>query len=294
MHMGLSLPPFGDYADPRRLADLARLAEQIGWDGFFIWDHIMFDPSFHPMGDTWVNLAAIALSTQRMKIGAMITPLARRRPWKLARETVGVDHLSDGRLIMGVGLGDPVQWDYGFFGEQTDAKQRAQKLDEGLDIITGLWRGEMYSYEGQHYRMQPVQFLPRPLQQPRIPIWVGGSWDKHAPMRRAAHWDGYFPLRWGGPKTGLTVDEWRTLQQYVRQHRTTETPFDWVHGGSTADLSASQSRAILEPLQEVGVTWWVESIDPWTLADLSFEIPWSDRHTQVILERIQQGPPRFS
>lgn len=292
MQFGLSIPPFGDFADPRTLAQLASDAEQAGWEGFFIWDHIFFDPSFHPMGDTWVNLAAVALNTQRIKLGPMVTPLARRRPWKVAREAISLDHLSAGRLIIGVGLGDPVQWDYGFFGEETDARKRAQRLDEGLDILNGLWSGEMFSYQGQHYQVQPVRFLPRPVQQPRIPIWVGGTWDKNAPKRRAARWDGYFPLKWMGPKAGLTVDEWRELKRYTLQHRTAETPFDWVHSGSTASKSPAEARAILEPLQEVGVTWWIESADPWTLADLSFEIPWSDQHTQAIRERVLQGPPR--
>ncbi|MFN8530906.1 MAG: LLM class flavin-dependent oxidoreductase [Anaerolineae bacterium] len=293
MKFGLNLPAFGDYADPRRLGELAVLAEQAGWDGFFIWDHMFFDPSFHPMGDTWVNLAAVAMSTQRMKLGAMVTPLARRRPWKFARETVSVDQLSNGRLIVGVGLGDPVQWDFGFFNEETDNRVRAQKLDEGLEILTGLWQGEMFDFQGQHYTLQSVRFLPSPAQQPRIPIWVGGNWDKLPPKRRAARWDGYFPLKWGGAKTGLTVDEWRDIQRTVLQYRTSELPFDWVHGGSTAGLSPALSRAVLEPLEEIGITWWIESVDPWTLGDLSFEMPWSDRHTRVMRERVMEGPPRI-
>ena len=126
MHFGISIPAFADFSDPRVLAELAHDAETAGWDGFFLWDAMFFDPTFHPMADPWVALAAVAMSTQRMRIGPMITPLARRRPWKLARETVSVDVLSNGRLTLGVGLGDPAQWEFGFFDEVTDPKIRAR------------------------------------------------------------------------------------------------------------------------------------------------------------------------
>jgi alkanesulfonate monooxygenase SsuD/methylene tetrahydromethanopterin reductase-like flavin-dependent oxidoreductase (luciferase family) len=190
MKFGISLPPFGDFAEPLFLGEIARQAEEAGWDGFFIWDHMIFDPTFYPITDPWVALTVIALHTSRMRIGTLITPLARRRPWKLARETAALDRVSQGRLILGVGLGDPAQWEYGFFGEETDAKIRAEKLDEALSILTGLWTGEPFGFQGKHFHLRPVQFLPRPLQQPRIPIWVGGFWPHKPPMRRAARWDG--------------------------------------------------------------------------------------------------------
>jgi alkanesulfonate monooxygenase SsuD/methylene tetrahydromethanopterin reductase-like flavin-dependent oxidoreductase (luciferase family) len=148
MRFGMNVPPFGDFADPKALAELAQQAEAAGWDGFFIWDHIMFDPTFHPITDPWIGLTAVALHTSRIRLGTMVTPLARRRPWKVARETVALDLVSKGRFILGVGLGDPVQWDYGFFGEQIDAKIRAKQLDESLEILTGLWSGEPFSYQG--------------------------------------------------------------------------------------------------------------------------------------------------
>src|SRR5215213_9146168 len=178
MQFGLSLPAFGPFANPRYLAQSAAAAESAGWDGFFIWDSIIADPTFNPMADPWVALAAVAMQTSRLRIGALVTPLARRRPWKVARETVSLDLLSQGRLIFGAGLGDPVQWEYGFFGEETDNKMRAEKLDEGLAILTGLWSGELFGYAGKQYQLQPMRFEPKPLQQPRIPIWVGGTWDK--------------------------------------------------------------------------------------------------------------------
>jgi alkanesulfonate monooxygenase SsuD/methylene tetrahydromethanopterin reductase-like flavin-dependent oxidoreductase (luciferase family) len=126
----------------------------------------------------------------------MITPLARRRPWKLARGTVSVDRLLNGRLILGVGLGEPAQWDFGFFDEPTDPKIRAQRLDQGLDILTGLWSGQPFRYEGEQYKVvKGVSFRPTPLQSPRIPIWVGGWWPKKPPLRRAARGDGVCPIK---------------------------------------------------------------------------------------------------
>ena len=186
MRFGMSVPAFADFSDPRVLAELAHDAEAAGWDGFFIWDAIFFDPTFHPMADPWVSRAAVALSTQRLRIGIMVTPIARRRPWKLARETVSVDRLSKGRLILGIGLGDPAQWDFGFFDEPTDPKVRARLLDEGLDILTGLWSGQPFSYQGEKYNVKEVTFRPTPVQSPRIPIWVGGWWPNKPPLRRAA------------------------------------------------------------------------------------------------------------
>src|SRR5689334_8757471 len=207
MKYGMSVAPFGDYANPLALAELASEAEQAGWDGFFIWDHIMFDPTFHPIVDPWVGLTAVALHTTRIRIGTMITPLARRRPWKVARETVSLDQVSKGRFTLGVGLGDPSQWDYGFFGEEPDPKIRAEKLDESLDILSGLWSGEAFHYEGKHFTIKEVQFTPRPVQQPRIPVWVGGWWPNKPPMRRAARWDGAIPIK----REGIPAGEWRAI-----------------------------------------------------------------------------------
>ena len=287
MKFGISLPPFGDFANPKALAELAQQAEVVGWDGFFIWDHMMFDPTFHPITDPWVGLTAVALHTTRIRLGTMITPLARRRPWKVARETVALDLVSNGRFILGVGLGDPAQWDYGFFGEQTDAKIRAGRLDEALDILTGLWSGESFSYQGEHYRLQPVTFLPRPLQQPRIPIWVGGWWPNKRPMLRAARWDGAIPINW----EGIPADEWRKIIDFIRTHRGTDAHFDFVHSGATPGDNPQQARRIVEPYAEIGVEWWIESTDPWRFG-WKWEDKWSSEATLRIQERIMQGPPR--
>jgi alkanesulfonate monooxygenase SsuD/methylene tetrahydromethanopterin reductase-like flavin-dependent oxidoreductase (luciferase family) len=290
MNFGISIPAFADFSDPRALAELAHDAEGAGWDGFFIWDAMFFDPTFHPMADPWVALAAVALRTQRMKIGTLITPIARRRPWKLARETVSVDRLSNGRLTLGVGLGDPVQWDFGFFEEATDARTRARRLDEGLDILTGLWTGEPFSYQGSQYSVKEVIFRPTPIQSPRIPIWVGGWWPHKAPLRRAARWDGVCPIKEGG---SITPGEWRELLGYVREHRTSTRPFDVVHAGATPSDHPTQAAEVVGPYADVGVTWWIEPIDPWRFG-WSFEVPWAPEATIRMRERILQGPPRFN
>jgi len=288
MHFGLSIPAFADFSDPRALAELAHEAEAAGWDGFFIWDAVFFDPTFHPMADPWVALAAVALNTQRMRVGTMVTPLARRRPWKLARETVSVDRLSNGRLILGVGLGDPVQWDFGFFDEITDSKVRAARLDEGLEILTGLWTGQPFSYQGEQYKIKEVTFRPTPVQLPRIPIWVGGWWPHKAPLRRAARWDGVCPIKGGDP---ITPDEWKELLAYIQSHRTSTTPFEAVHSMPTSGDNLNQAAEIVTPYAEAGVTWWIEPVDPWRFG-WSFEVPWAPEATVLMRERVRQGPPR--
>ena len=289
MRFGISLPAFADFSDPNRLANLAQEAEAAGWDGFFIWDAIFFDPTFHPMADPWVSLAAVALRTRRMRIGTLITPVARRRPWKLARETVSIDRLSNGRLSLGVGLGDPVQWDFGFFDDVTDPKIRARRLDEGLDILTGLWSGQPFSYHGEQFNVKEVIFRPTPVQSPRIPIWVGGWWPNKPPLRRAARWDGVCPLKWGG---SITPAEWRELLAYVAQHRTSPAPLDAVHSGATPGDKPTEAAAVVEPYANAGVTWWIESVDPWRFG-WSYEVAWAPEATVLMRERIQQGPPQL-
>jgi alkanesulfonate monooxygenase SsuD/methylene tetrahydromethanopterin reductase-like flavin-dependent oxidoreductase (luciferase family) len=277
MRYALNLPPFGEFADARALADLAREAEEAGWDGFFLWDHILAEPGT-PVADPWVALTAIAMSTQRMRIGPLVTPLPRRRPWKLARETATLDRLSNGRLIMGVGIGGD-QWfrEYSTFGEPVDDKTRAAMLDEGLDVLTGLWSGEPFSYTGHYYTVHEARFLPIPMQAPRIPIWVSGIWPNKAPLRRAALWDGICPI-----VEGLSVrpNEVSELLAYVRQHRTTSAPFDVVVAGYLGDKDPAVAAARLRSYADAGVTWWQEGF--------------LSRHTlDDVRQRIRQGPPSF-
>jgi len=195
VRFAINVPNFGDYAHPSLTADLARDAERAGWDGFFVWDHInaAFEPGA-PMADPWVMLTAVALATDRIRIGTMVTPLPRRRPWKLARETVTLDHLSNGRVILGVGLGFPPDLEFAAFGEDANLRTRAEKLDEGLAVLDGLWSGEPFTHHGTYYDVTDVHFTPPPVQRPRIPIWVAQMHPQPGPLKRAARWDGLVPM----------------------------------------------------------------------------------------------------
>jgi alkanesulfonate monooxygenase SsuD/methylene tetrahydromethanopterin reductase-like flavin-dependent oxidoreductase (luciferase family) len=288
MLYGISIPPFGDYADARVLADLAREAEAAEWDGFFLWDHMIFDPSGHAIADPWTALAAVAMRTERMRIGTLITPVARRRPWKLARETVTLDRLSGGRLTLGVGLGDPARWDFGFFGEDEDPRVRAARLDEGLEVLAGLWRGEPFSHQGDHYQVQAVRFQPRAAQQPRIPVWVGGAWPHRRPARRAARWDGFFPISFGDP---ITPNTWRAILAYIALHRESSAPFDAVQSGATDGADRARAAEMVAPYADVGVTWWMEDVSPYRFGR-RWEDPWTAHDERLMAERVRQGPPR--
>ena len=177
MNFGIDVPNHSAYSDPRLLVELACEAEAAGWDGFFIWDHLVrWNDRRIPVVDPWITLAAIAVKTERICLGPMVTPLARRRPWKLARETVTLDHLSGGRLILGIGLGSRSTAEFKAFGDEGDPKARAAMLDEGLEVLAGLWSGHAFSYSGKYYQIEETQFRPPPVQSPRIPIWVAGTW----------------------------------------------------------------------------------------------------------------------
>ena len=193
MRFAINLPAFHELSDVRALADLAHEAEDAGWDGFFLWDHMQTRPN-GPVADPWIALTAIAMKTERIRIGALVTPLPRRRPWKFARETATLDQLSGGRLIVGVGIGGDFWGEYSSFDELPDDKTHAAMLDEALEVVIGLWSGQRFRYEGTHYTIRDVQFLPTPAQSPRIPIWVAGVLPHKAPLRRASRWDGYYPI----------------------------------------------------------------------------------------------------
>jgi alkanesulfonate monooxygenase SsuD/methylene tetrahydromethanopterin reductase-like flavin-dependent oxidoreductase (luciferase family) len=277
MHYGIYLPNFGEYGDPRLLAELAHEAEVAGWEGFFLWDHMQWSGQ-EPVVDPWVALTAMALRTERLRLGPLVTPLSRRRPWKLARETVTLDHLSGGRLILGVGLGAPPREDFGAFGEVVAPQVRATLLDEGLAVLTGLWSGQPFSYAGTQYQVHDVCFLPPPVQQPRIPIWVGGNWPTKAPFRRAARWDGVVPQKQGQGNHRLTPAEIRDVLTYLKAHRASETPVEVVHWGGTSGRDVAEDRAILTPFVEAGLTWWLEVR--------------RNRSLAAMRERIRTGPPQ--
>lgn len=282
MKFAIDVPNHGPYGDPNLLLELAGEAEAAGWDGFFMWDHLVrrTDPRL-PLVDPWVALAAIAARTERIRLGPMVTPLARRRPWKVARETASLDHLSGGRLILGVGLGSADQAEFAAFGDAGERKVRAEMLDEGLDILAGLWQGQPFQYQGRHYRLQETLFLPPPVQSPRIPIWVAGTWPNRPPFRRAARWDGVFVQRAGQSQTEMmSPDEIREARAYIGQFRQAETPFDIAHAGLLPGHSPAEDAAIAASYAAAGVTWWLENITP-------------DRGPLAAMKaRIRQGPPR--
>ncbi|WP_378741041.1 LLM class flavin-dependent oxidoreductase [Nocardia brasiliensis] len=262
MQLAINIPNFGDFADARTVAAVAAAAEQAGWDGLFVWDHLVYDKRpGRKLGDPWMLLTAAALATSRIRLGTMITAVARRRPQQLARQVATLDRISGGRVILGVGLGGPVQEEFGSFGEATDPLVLAERLDEGLELLDRYWSGESVTHHGKHFQVEDVTLLPTPVQRPRVPIWVGGGWPKRAPMRRAARWDGAVPMFTSVPRgQAPPASEVRDLLAYVSEHRgdRQNQPFDLVVGGMLPTDSAEASD-LLGPLAEAGATWWQEA-----------------------------------
>jgi alkanesulfonate monooxygenase SsuD/methylene tetrahydromethanopterin reductase-like flavin-dependent oxidoreductase (luciferase family) len=287
MRFAVDVPNFGDFADPRVVADLARRAEDAGWDGLFVWDHVTHRKELkRKIADPWILLTAAALATERLRLGTLITPLARRRVSKLAREVTTLDRLTGGRMILGVGLGAPVQDEFGSFGETTDPKELAARLDEGLEALNLLWSGDPVTYRGQHVVVEDVTFLPTPVQRPRVPVWVGGEWPSRPPMRRAARWDGAVPLLLPGHGSEPLQPDAATVREihaFLAGQRVSEgrdrEPFDLVLSGtSPPDRGAAADLTGL--LEEAGGTWWVECL-------------WDDlERAEPMLRRADQGPPR--
>jgi alkanesulfonate monooxygenase SsuD/methylene tetrahydromethanopterin reductase-like flavin-dependent oxidoreductase (luciferase family) len=274
MKYGFVLP----WGDARTAADFAYDAEQAGWDGFFVWEPVWGI-------DAWVALTAAAMRTERIKLGTMLTPLSRMRPWKLASETATLDNLSNGRVILAVGLG-AVDSGFESFGEVTDRKTRAELLDEGLEIVTGLWRGQPFSYEGKHYKVKETTFMPPPppVQQPRIPIWVVGAWPRMRSMRRAMRYDGLLPSIQGqdGVWSDMTPDALREIKAFVEANRTETTPFDIIMEGETPGDDREQAAATVRPWADAGATWWMEGM--WSASR-------DDAGRQAVREHIRRGPP---
>ncbi|MGH2522075.1 MAG: LLM class flavin-dependent oxidoreductase, partial [Anaerolineales bacterium] len=219
-------------------------------------------------------------------LGTLITPVSRMRPWELASKTATLDRLSDGRVILSVGLG---AIDSGFesFGEVTDRKTRAELLDEGLDILTGLWRGQPFSYIGKHYKIKETTFLPPapPVQQPRIPIWVVGAWPRMKSMRRVLRYDGLLPnvMDSKGKPRKLTPDDVREMKAFVEANRAEATPFDIIVEGTTPGNSRKKAATTARKWVEAGATWWIEAM--WNAVD-------GPGGLEAVRKRIGQGPPR--
>ncbi|TMI25755.1 LLM class flavin-dependent oxidoreductase [Candidatus Bathyarchaeota archaeon] len=274
---GLYMPNFGKAAHPQILAKLADEAEKSGWDGFFLWDHLVEWNERVPIYETFTSLAAVATNTNRIRIGTTVTPLPKSKPWIVARQTVALDHLSNGRLTIGVGLGAEESTDYDRFGEVADNRVLGEKLDEALSIIAGLWTGKPFSHNGKHFRVKKTVFLPSPLQKPRIPIWVGGFWPRKGPFRRAAKWDGAIPLRTPGDLP--QPEDIRQVIDYVNNHRRSRAHFDVANIGWTSGVDRKKDREKISPYLEAGTTWWLESL--YTKQD----------SREKMRERIRKGPP---
>jgi alkanesulfonate monooxygenase SsuD/methylene tetrahydromethanopterin reductase-like flavin-dependent oxidoreductase (luciferase family) len=249
---GLSLPIFGELADPRVVADVASRAEASGWDGIYVWDHLFYSPPVLDVADPWITLAAIAIATERVRLGPMVTPLARRRPAKVAKETATLDVLSGGRLVLGVGLGSERHGEFAAFGEDDDPRVRAALLDDALAFLGPAWAGDRVGAGG-------VVLLPTPVQRPRPPVWVAGRWPNRAPLRRATRWDGYFPVDVPSPDA---------LAEYIEGLAVDDVVVD---GDAGTDP---------RPWFAAGATWWLTTFPPFdvTLAE--------------VRAAVDAGPPR--
>jgi alkanesulfonate monooxygenase SsuD/methylene tetrahydromethanopterin reductase-like flavin-dependent oxidoreductase (luciferase family) len=289
LKFGVTLPNLGVRCDARTLAELAHQAEQSGWDGVFVWDSLyqdLQDPRYQDVYDPWITLSAIAMRTERVRIGTMVTPIARRRPWKLARETVTLDYLSNGRLTLPVGLGAVGHRAFSALGEASDRKTRAKMLDEGLNVLTGLWTGKPYTFNGQFYHVDDVTFLPKPLQQPRIPIWVAAAWPREKSMDRAIRFDGILPAKMSsdGSQNHMKPADIREMKEFISKNRGTTTTYDIVMEGHSSGDDPDKAFEKVGPYADAGVTWWLEAV--WDTPD-GFAGP------DQILERIKQGPPKL-
>jgi alkanesulfonate monooxygenase SsuD/methylene tetrahydromethanopterin reductase-like flavin-dependent oxidoreductase (luciferase family) len=263
MRCGLTLPIFDGLADPRVLAELAATAEAAGWDGVFVWDHVRYRAPVVAATDPWIALAAIAARTERITIGPMVTPLARRRPQIVARQVVALDHLSGGRMVLGVGLGlDTSGEEFVRFGEETDPRQRAAMLDEGLDLLVALLSGEQVDHRGRHYTATGVRFLPKPVRG-RLPVWVAARWPNRRPLRRAVRYDGVFAI-------DLTAAELPELIALVKSERPSGDFEVVVHDVVGADP---------QPWAAAGATWLLTTFDPFSI------------DVEKMRAVITQGPP---
>lgn len=255
MRFGISIPNF---ADPVRLVEVARAAEAGGWDGFFLWDHLVVDRDAPPpISEPWTVLAAAAMATSRVRLGTLVTPVARRRPWVLARQVTTVDHLSGGRAVLGVGLGVPPDAEYATFGESAEPKRHAELLDEGLEVMNALWSGESVRHSGAQHEVNDARFLPRPIQQPRVPVWSAASLPARAGVHRAARWDGVAPLFSDGHDLRpVTPAEVAGIVNEIADQRATSAPFDVVVWAVAPDAGL---RADYE---QAGATWFIEGPAP--------------------------------
>ena len=269
---GIYLPPFGPFGDPAILVDLAVRAEAAGWDGVFVWDHLVSGAM--PIADPWTTLAAIAQATMHLRLGPMVTPLARRRPWVVARHASTVSRLSAGRLILGAGLGSDESGDFSRFGEPGSPRERSAMLDEALQILRAMWSGQPCHHDGTQYQVTLEQSVPEPHP---IPVWVASTTAHPRVIHRAAACDGIFP----NPAGPTLVPEQLAgiLAEVHRAGVPAGRPFDAAVAGNASPVWKEPATADLRGLAQAGMTWWMESLIHFDPLDLSLEV-------------VDAGPPR--
>lgn len=249
MKHALFLPIFDELADPAVVATVAADAEESGWDGLFVWDHLAYTAPVRDIADPWITLAAVACATQRLRIGPMVTPLPRRRPVKVAREVATLDRLSQGRVTLGVGIGGDGAAEFSGTGEQLDARVRGRMLDEGLTVLRAAWSGEPGSHRGEHYVLDGLTIRPTPVQRPAPPVWIALRRGNPAPLRRAVRHDGMFPIEVDTP------DQLAEIVAEARALRPADAgAFDVAVGGPAGTDTA--------PYEAAGATWWMTSFRP--------------------------------
>jgi alkanesulfonate monooxygenase SsuD/methylene tetrahydromethanopterin reductase-like flavin-dependent oxidoreductase (luciferase family) len=250
LRSALWLPIFDELADPLVVARIAAEAEEAGWHGVFVWDHIRWREPVEQVADPWITLSAIATATEQLRFGPMVSPIVRRRPAKLARETATLDRLSGGRLTLGVGIGgDRFGAEFSKTGEQLDERLRGQMLDEQLAILRAAWSGQLVQHRGEHYVVDGMRFLPRPVQQPGVPIWTAGFPGKVKPLRRAARHDGFFPINLEHP------DQLAEVVEKINELRGEPArPYDVA--------IAQPAGTDLAPYAAAGATWWMAEFRP--------------------------------
>jgi alkanesulfonate monooxygenase SsuD/methylene tetrahydromethanopterin reductase-like flavin-dependent oxidoreductase (luciferase family) len=266
------------------IVGLAAEAEDAGWDGFFYYDDVYTD-SKTEMSSAWPVMAAIAVTTKKIRFGSLLTAVGRRRPWEVARESVTVDHLSNGRLILPTGLGWAGDGAYTKAGMPSDRRVRAEMLDEGLEILDGLWSGKPFRYEGKYNQLKSMTFIPRPFQRPRIPIWVVGAWPRPKSMRRVLKYDGLIPVikKADGVHDEVPPERIREMKEFVERNRVVRgrmrKEFDVVVGGETP-MDEMKAGRIVAPYAESGATWWTETM-------------WGVSRMSDVRNRIRAGPPKL-
>lgn len=271
---GVAIP----YGSAREAAGLGKLAEDVGWDGLFVGDAIWCE-------DALISLAAVAMLTDRIRLGSMIIPAPLRRPWEIASQALALDHLSGGRLSLGLGAGAVWMGWQGFPGEVQDAKTRAEMLDETIDVLDILFARRQQDYPGKHFPLKltdldPQHYPPGPVQQPRIPLWVPGLWPREKSMAHVLKADGILmeKINPDGTPAEVSPADVRAVREYVAARRVLTTPFDIVVSGQALVLDPAARSEQMADWAAAGATWWIETL--WGLS------------AEQAGERIRQGPPR--